>query len=86
MRRAHPSCAQRGIDACGGSGYKGRVGVYEVLPISEETGRIIMESGNALQIAVQARKEGINDLRQSGLNKVRMGLTSLEEINRVTTD
>ena len=57
-----------------------------MLPISEETGRIIMESGTSLQIAVQARKEGINDLRQSGLNKVRMGLTSLEEINRVTTD
>ncbi|MBK7540400.1 MAG: type IV-A pilus assembly ATPase PilB [Candidatus Competibacteraceae bacterium] len=74
-----------GCDQCN-HGYKGRVGVYEVLPISEETGRIIMESGNALQIAVQARKEGINDLRQSGLNKVRMGLTSLEEINRVTTD
>ncbi|HRD66605.1 MAG TPA: type IV-A pilus assembly ATPase PilB [Candidatus Competibacter sp.] len=74
-----------GCDQCN-HGYKGRVGVYEVLPISEEIGRIIMESGNALQIAEQARKEGINDLRQSGLNKVRMGLTSLEEINRVTTD
>ena len=74
-----------GCDQCN-HGYKGRVGVYEVLPISEEIGRIIMESGNALQIAEQARKEGINDLRQSGLNKVRMGLTSLEEINRVTTE
>ncbi|HUM93681.1 MAG TPA: type IV-A pilus assembly ATPase PilB [Candidatus Competibacter sp.] len=74
-----------GCDQCN-HGYKGRVGVYEVLPISEEIGRIIMESGNALQIAEQARKEGINDLRRSGLNKVRMGLTSLEEINRVTTD
>jgi type IV pilus assembly protein PilB len=56
------------------------------MPISEETGRIIMESGNALQIAEQARREGINDLRRSGLNKVRVGLTSLEEINRVTTE
>jgi type IV pilus assembly protein PilB len=56
------------------------------MPISEEIGRIIMESGNAMQIADQARKEGINDLRRSGLNKVRNGLTSLEEINRVTTD
>lgn len=74
-----------GCDQCN-HGYKGRVGVYEVLPISEEIGRIIMASGNALQIADQARKEGINDLRQSGLNKVRMGLTSLEEINRVTTE
>jgi type IV pilus assembly protein PilB len=45
-----------------------------------------MENGNVLQIAEQARREGVNDLRQSGLNKVRMGLTSLEEINRVTTD
>lgn len=45
-----------------------------------------MESGNAILIADQARREGVNDLRQSGLNKVRMGLTSLEEINRVTTD
>ena len=74
-----------GCDQCN-HGYKGRVGVYEVLPISEEIGRIIMENGNALQIADQARKEGINDLRRSGLNKVRMGLTSLEEVNRVTTE
>ncbi|MCB1823744.1 MAG: Flp pilus assembly complex ATPase component TadA, partial [Candidatus Competibacteraceae bacterium] len=74
-----------GCDQCN-HGYKGRVGIYEVMPISEETGRIIMESGNALQIAEQARREGINDLRRSGLNKVRDGLTSLEEINRVTTE
>ena len=74
-----------GCDQCN-HGYKGRVGVYEVLPISEEIGRIIMESGNAMHIAEQARREGVNDLRQSGLNKVRMGLTSLEEINRVTTE
>jgi type IV pilus assembly protein PilB len=74
-----------GCDQCN-HGYRGRVGVYEVLPVSEEIGRIIMESGNAMQIAEQARKEGVNDLHQSGLNKVRMGLTSLEEINRVTTD
>ena len=74
-----------GCDQCN-HGYKGRVGIYEVMPISEETGKIIMESGNALQIAEQARREGINDLRRSGLNKVRVGLTSLEEINRVTTE
>ena len=74
-----------GCDQCN-HGYKGRVGIYEVMPISEETGRIIMASGNALQIAEQARREGINDLRRSGLNKARMGLTSLEEINRVTTE
>ncbi len=75
-----------GCDQCNNHGYKGRVGVYEVMPISEEIGRIIMANGNAIQIADQARKEGINDLRQSGLNKVRMGLTSLEEVNRVTTE
>ncbi len=74
-----------GCDQCN-HGYKGRVGIYEVMPISEEIGRIIMASGNAMQIADQARQEGINDLRQSGLNKVRLGLTSLEEINRVTTE
>ncbi|MCB1767756.1 MAG: type IV-A pilus assembly ATPase PilB, partial [Candidatus Competibacteraceae bacterium] len=74
-----------GCDQCN-HGYKGRVGVYEVMPVSEEIGRIIMENGNVLQIAEQARREGINDLRRSGLNKVRDGLTSLEEINRVTTD
>jgi type IV pilus assembly protein PilB len=74
-----------GCDQCN-HGYKGRVGVYEVMPITDEIGRIIMAGGNAIQIADQARIEGINDLRRSGLNKVRMGLTSLEEINRVTTD
>ena len=74
-----------GCDQCN-HGYKGRVGVYEVLPVSEEIGRIIMANGNAIQIADQARKEGVNDLRQSGLNKVRAGLISLEEINRVTTE
>ncbi len=74
-----------GCDQCN-RGYKGRVGIYEVMPISEQIGRIIMESGNAMQIADQARLEGVNDLRRSGLNKVRMGLISLEEINRVTTD
>ena len=74
-----------GCDQCN-RGYKGRVGIYEVMPISDEIGRIIMESGNAMQIADEARRQGINDLRRSGLNKVRMGLISLEEINRVTTD
>ena len=74
-----------GCDQCN-HGYKGRIGIYEVMPVSEEIGRIIMANGNAIQIAEQARKEGVNDLRQSGLNKVRMGLTSLEEINRVTTE
>jgi type IV pilus assembly protein PilB len=74
-----------GCDQCT-RGYKGRIGIYEVMPLSEEMGRIIMEGGNSIQIADQARREGVNDLRQSGLNKVRMGMTSLEEINRVTTE
>ncbi len=74
-----------GCDQCN-HGYKGRVGIYEVMPISEEIGQIIMENGNVLQIAEQARREGINDLRQSGLNKVRIGITSLEEVNRVTIE
>lgn len=74
-----------GCDECT-HGYKGRVGIYQVMPLSEEMGRIIMEGGNAIQLADQAKKEGIDDLRQSGLNKVRAGVTSLEEINRVTKD
>ncbi len=74
-----------GCDECS-HGYKGRVGIYQVMPLSEEMGRIIMEGGNAIQLADQAKKEGINDLRESGLNKVRAGVTSLEEINRVTKD
>jgi len=74
-----------GCDACD-KGYKGRVGIYQVLPISEEIGRIIMQGGNALDIADQAQKENIPDLRQSGLKKAASGVTSLEEINRVTKD
>jgi len=74
-----------GCDQCA-DGYKGRVGVYQVMPISEAMGRIIMENGNAMQLADQARAEGIADLRESGLKKVRDGVTSLEEINRVTKD
>lgn len=73
-----------GCDDCS-KGYKGRVGIYQVMPISEAMGKLIMEGGNALQLAALAKKEGINDLRQSGLLKVKSGLTSLEEINRVIT-
>lgn len=68
------------------NGYKGRLGIFQVLPVSEAIGRIIMEGGNSLQIADQADAEGIPDLRKSGLKKVKDGLTSLEEINRVTID
>jgi type IV pilus assembly protein PilB len=74
-----------GCDNCDG-GYKGRVGIYQVMPISEDIGRIIMDNGNAIQIADQARKEGIPDLRLSAIKKVISGMTSLEEINRVTKD
>ncbi|NOY67710.1 MAG: type IV-A pilus assembly ATPase PilB, partial [Gammaproteobacteria bacterium] len=75
----------QGCDQCT-NGYKGRVGVYQVMPVSEEMGRIIMEGGNALQIADQAKQDGVNDLRRSGLIKAKEGLTSLEEINRITKD
>ena len=75
----------KGCNMCNG-GYRGRIGVYQVMSVSEQIGRIIMEGGNALQIADQARKEGFRDLRTSGLRKVRQGVTSLEEINRVTID
>ncbi len=74
-----------GCDQCA-DGYKGRVGVYQVMPVSEEMGRIIMEGGNAIQIADRAAQEGIADLRTSGLKKVKDGVTSLEEINRITKD
>jgi len=75
----------KGCDQCN-EGYKGRVGIYQVMPVSEAMGRIIMEGGNAIQLADQAKKEGIPDLRQSGLKKVKDGVTSLDEINRVTKD
>lgn len=74
-----------GCSSCNG-GYKGRVGIYQVMKISDEMGRIMMEGGNAMDLADQARKEGIPDLRQSGLKKVMDGITSLDEINRVTKD
>ena len=74
-----------GCDQCT-QGYKGRVGIYQVMEVSEAMGRIIMEGGNALDIAEQAKKEGIDDLRRSGLKKVLAGVTSLEEVNRVTKD
>jgi type IV pilus assembly protein PilB len=67
-------------------GYKGRTGIYEVMPVSEQIGRIIMTGGDVLGIKEQAVKEGVWGLRQSGLNKVRQGITSLEELNNVTVD
>ena len=69
-----------GCDRCKGSGYKGRLGIYQVMPVTEEIQRIIMASGTSLDIARQAQIEGVNDLRRSGLLKVKQGLTSLEEV------
>ncbi len=67
-------------------GYKGRVGIYEVLQVTESIGRIILEGGSAPHIRDEARKEGVWDLRTAGLKKARDGLTSLEEVNRVTVE
>jgi type IV pilus assembly protein PilB len=73
-----------GCEQCTG-GYKGRVGIYEVIKISPSIASIIMEGGNSLDIAKQCQKEGYNNLRQSGLIKAMSGMTSLKEINRVTS-
>ena len=75
-----------GCETCKNTGYKGRVGIYQVMPISEEINRIIMQNGNAIEIAQQARREGVKDLRQSGLLKVKQGVTSLEEVEAVTNE
>ena len=75
----------KGCKSCN-EGYKGRVGIFQVMEVSRAMGRIIMEGGNAMQIAEQAGKEGVIDLRRAGLNKVKDGLTSLEEVNRVTIE
>ena len=68
-----------GCDKCT-NGYKGRVGIYQVMPITEEIQRIILRDGSALEIAAQAESEGVNSLRQSGLYKVKLGMTSVEEV------
>ncbi|MGI2261410.1 type IV-A pilus assembly ATPase PilB [Shewanella sp. GXUN23E] len=73
-----------GCDNCAG-GYKGRVGIYEVMRMSDEIARIIMEGGNSLQMADVAKSQGMKDLRQSGLLKVIQGITSIAEVNRVTS-
>jgi len=74
-----------GCKSCN-DGYKGRLGIFQVMEVSEIMGRIIMEGGNAMQIADQAINEGVIDLRRAGLNKVMAGITSLEEVNRVTVE
>ena len=75
----------KGCKQCN-DGYKGRIGIFQVMEVSEAIARIIMEGGNSMQIADQAVAEGVINLRQSGLNKVKGGVTSLEEINRVTIE
>lgn len=74
-----------GCSACN-NGYKGRLGIYQVMPITEEIQRIILRDGSALEIAEQARSEGVRSLRDSGLQKVKLGLTSLEEVLAVTNE
>lgn len=75
-----------GCDECRGRGYKGRAGVYEIMPISEEMTRIIMKNGTAVDISDQALKDGMIDLRRAGLLKVIQGITSLEEVEAVTNE
>jgi type IV pilus assembly protein PilB len=75
-----------GCDHCKGTGYKGRIGVYEVMPISDDMRQLIMRNGNAIDIKHQAAAEGLRTLRQSGLRKVKTGVTSLEEIEACTND
>jgi type IV pilus assembly protein PilB len=75
----------KGCQSCT-DGYKGRVGIYQVLPVTETIGRIILSGGSAVDISTQAAKEGVWDLRRAGLEKVKAGLTSLEEVNSVTVE
>jgi type IV pilus assembly protein PilB len=77
--------APKGCSNCT-DGYKGRVGIYQVLPVTEAIARIILALGSALEIAAQAAKEGVWDLRRAGLEKVKNGLTSLQEVNSITVD
>ena len=74
-----------GCDGCN-EGYKGRVGIYQVMPMLEDIQKIVLKGGNAMQIAEVAKAAGVNDLRASALLKVKQGLTSLTEIDRVTKE
>jgi type IV pilus assembly protein PilB len=75
-----------GCDRCKGSGYKGRVGIYEVMPISEEIQRLILKNGSAMDIRQQGTREGVRNLRMSGLWKVKQGMTSVDEVLGCTND
>jgi type IV pilus assembly protein PilB len=77
--------APKGCSNCT-DGYKGRLGIYQVMPVTESIGRIIMAGGNAIDIGDEAAKQGVWDLRRSGLEKVKQGMTSLDEINSVTIE
>lgn len=77
--------SENGCEMCN-AGYKGRVGIYQVMPITDAISRIIMSQGNAIDIADQARKEGVNDLRRSGVLKVMQGLTSIAEVEACTNE
>ena len=74
-----------GCSACN-NGYKGRVGIYQVMPVSEEIQRIILRDGSSMDIAAQSKREGVRSLRESGLHKVKLGLTSIEEVMAVTNE
>ena len=75
-----------GCDACKQTGYKGRLGIYQVMPVSEAINRIILKNGSATDIAEQARRDGVLNLREAGLLKVKQGHTSLEEVLAVTNE
>ncbi|HEY5799034.1 MAG TPA: ATPase, T2SS/T4P/T4SS family, partial [Burkholderiaceae bacterium] len=75
-----------GCERCNGGGYKGRVGIYQIMPITEAIEKIILAHGSALEIAKQSESEGVRSLRQSGLQKVKQGLTSLEEVLGCTNE
>jgi type IV pilus assembly protein PilB len=75
-----------GCERCNGSGYKGRVGIYQIMPITEAIERLILTNGTAMDIAKQSESEGVRSLRQSGLMKVKQGLTSLEEVLGCTNE
>jgi type IV pilus assembly protein PilB len=75
-----------GCDACKQTGYKGRVGIYQVMPVSEEINRIILKNGTAVDITEQAKRDGVLNLREAGLLKVKQGQTSLEEVLAVTNE
>jgi len=77
--------AAKGCSNCA-DGYKGRLGIYQVMPVTEAIGRLIMAGGNAIDIADEAAKQGVWDLRRSGLEKVKAGMTSLDEINSITIE